>query len=100
VSEITVSSLINRVTDTHVLLYRITGGHIGHRLPRIPPMLLLDHTGAKSGTQRTTPVAYMSDGDRYVIVASKGGGPRHRPGFTTCAPTPTPASKLDRAGSQ
>jgi len=39
------------------------------------PLLLLTHTGAKSGKQRTNPLAYFRDGDRYVIVASKGGAP-------------------------
>ncbi|HNB42394.1 MAG TPA: nitroreductase family deazaflavin-dependent oxidoreductase [Anaerolineales bacterium] len=39
------------------------------------PLLLLTHTGAKTGKQRTNPLAYFRDGDRYVIVASKGGAP-------------------------
>jgi deazaflavin-dependent oxidoreductase (nitroreductase family) len=39
------------------------------------PLLLLTTTGAKSGQQRTTPVAYLADGDRVVVFASKGGGP-------------------------
>ena len=63
--------------DAHTLLYRATGGLIGHRVPGVPPMLLLDHVGAKSGERRTTPLAYLADGDRIVIVASKGGHPRH-----------------------
>ena len=61
----------------HTLLYRATGGLIGHRVPGVPPMLLLDHVGAKSGRRRTTPLAYLADGERIVIVASKGGHPRH-----------------------
>jgi deazaflavin-dependent oxidoreductase (nitroreductase family) len=40
-------------------------------------MLLLDHVGAKSGKRRTTPLAYIDDGEAIVIVASKGGAPRH-----------------------
>ena len=40
-------------------------------------MLLLDHVGAKSGKRRTTPLTYLRDGDRLVIVASKGGYPRN-----------------------
>ena len=40
-------------------------------------MLLLDHVGAKSGKRRTTPLVFMEDGDDIVIVASKGGSPRH-----------------------
>ena len=38
-------------------------------------MLLLTTTGRTSGEQRTTPLIYAQDGDRYVIVASKGGAP-------------------------
>ena len=61
----------------HVALYRATGGRIGHRIPRVRNMLLLDHLGARSGRRRTTPLSYIRDGDDYVIVASKGGHPRH-----------------------
>ncbi len=39
------------------------------------PLLLLTHTGAKTGKRRTNPLAYFRDGDRYVVVASKGGAP-------------------------
>ena len=40
-------------------------------------LLLLTHRGAKSGTERTAPLAYGMDGSRYVVVASKGGAPSH-----------------------
>ena len=39
------------------------------------PLLLLHHTGAKSGTERVNPLVYLSDGDNYVIFASKAGAP-------------------------
>ena len=65
------------MVDAHVGMYRATGGLIGHRFPGIPPMLLLDHVGARSGTRRTTALAYVTDGPAVVIVASKGGYPTH-----------------------
>ncbi len=40
-------------------------------------ILLLDHVGAKSGTKRTAPLLYFRDGDNVVLVASKGGFPKH-----------------------
>jgi len=40
-------------------------------------MLLLDHVGARSGIERTTPLVYVEDGDDLVLVASKGGYPRN-----------------------
>ena len=40
------------------------------------PLLLLHHTGARSGKSRINPLAYQSDDGRYVVFASKGGAPR------------------------
>jgi deazaflavin-dependent oxidoreductase (nitroreductase family) len=40
-------------------------------------MLLVDHVGVKSGKRRTSALGYLADGDDYVVVASKGGSPRH-----------------------
>jgi F420H(2)-dependent quinone reductase len=40
-------------------------------------MLLLDHVGAKSGTKRTSPLLYFRDEDDLVVIASKGGYPKH-----------------------
>ena len=40
-------------------------------------LLLLTTRGAKSGRWHTTPLAYSRDGDRYVVIASKGGAPHH-----------------------
>jgi F420H(2)-dependent quinone reductase len=67
----------NDLTRVHTLSYRLTGGLVGSRVPGGPPMLLLDHVGAKSAKQRTIPLVYLEDGDDLVIVASKGGSPRH-----------------------
>src|SRR3954465_1019217 len=61
----------------HATIYRATRGLVGHRIPGLPPFLVLEHVGAKSGRTRTTPLLYFEDGDRYVVVASKGGHPRH-----------------------
>ena len=38
-------------------------------------LLLLHHTGAKSGKARVNPLGYLRDDGRYVIFASKGGAP-------------------------
>jgi deazaflavin-dependent oxidoreductase (nitroreductase family) len=62
----------------HTALYKATGGRLGHKIPGVPgKMLLLDHKGAKSGTLRTSPLLYFRDGENLVIVASKGGFPKH-----------------------
>jgi F420H(2)-dependent quinone reductase len=69
--------LLTRLMPLYVSLYRATGGRIGQRLPGSPPILLLDHTGARSGEKRTTPLVYMPDGENLVVVGAKGGYPKH-----------------------
>lgn len=41
------------------------------------PLLLLTTRGAKSGQQRTTPMMYIPDGNRLLVVASNIGAPKH-----------------------
>jgi len=69
--------LLRRAMGLHTVVYRATHGLLGHRIPGGPSMLLLDHVGAKSGARRTSPLLYLEDGQNLVIVASKGGHPRH-----------------------
>lgn len=73
-------SLLRRFVGGHTHVYRLSNGLIGHRFPGAPPMLLLDHVGAKTAAKRTTPLVYVDDPPNLVIVASKGGHPRH-PGW-------------------
>ena len=40
-------------------------------------VLILTTTGAKSGQVRENPLVFSRDGDRLVIIASKGGAPTH-----------------------
>ncbi|HTS14601.1 MAG TPA: nitroreductase/quinone reductase family protein [Candidatus Sulfotelmatobacter sp.] len=40
-------------------------------------LMVLTTTGARTGTPRSTPLAYTRDGAAYVIIASKGGAPTH-----------------------
>ena len=60
----------------HVRVYRETGGERGYRW-RGARVLLLTTTGRTSGEPRTTPLIHAADGDRWVVIASKGGAPEH-----------------------
>ena len=64
-------SLPNNYNATVIAEFRRNGGNVQgpNRL------LLLTTTGAKSGQPRVIPLAYSADGDRYIIIASKGGAP-------------------------
>lgn len=70
----TILTLISRM---HVVLYRVSGGRLGGHLAKGAPVLLLTTTGRKSGKTRTTPLLYVEDAGRYVIIASVGGAPKH-----------------------
>jgi deazaflavin-dependent oxidoreductase (nitroreductase family) len=48
---------------------KLSGGFAGR------PMILLTIKGRKSGTERTTPLVYLPQGDRVFVFASKGGAP-------------------------
>ena len=71
--------LLGPLMRGHARLYRATDGRIGE-IPGLPPLLLLDHVGARSGKRRTTPLVYMDHGDDLVVVPSKGGYERN-PGW-------------------
>jgi deazaflavin-dependent oxidoreductase (nitroreductase family) len=64
----------------HVRRYRETGGEVGHEWKNGSKILLLTTKGRRTGEPHTNPLIYENDGDRYVIVASKGGAPEH-PGW-------------------
>jgi deazaflavin-dependent oxidoreductase (nitroreductase family) len=56
---------------------------------RLSGMLLLTTVGAKSGTERTLPLAYFPDGpDAWLIVASAGGDARHPAWYRNLAAHP------------
>jgi deazaflavin-dependent oxidoreductase (nitroreductase family) len=71
----------------HVRVYRETNGDRGYRW-RGTQILLLTTTGRKSGEQRTTPLIHMVDGDRWVVIASKGGAPEHPAWFQNMVADP------------
>ena len=69
--------LLTALSRAHVALYRASRGRLGGRISRGAPVLLLTTTGRKSGKRRTTPLLYLEDGGRYVVIASVGGAPKH-----------------------
>lgn len=75
------TALAHLYARLHAVLYTWSGGRIGHAIrvsrgPR-PPVLLLETTGRRSGTRRTSPLLYLRDGVDLVVVAANAGHPRH-----------------------
>ncbi len=62
--------------QAHRWVFEKTGGRVGGKLGGIP-MLLLSTLGRRSGKWRTTPLAYMPDGERCVVLGSNNGLDRH-----------------------
>jgi deazaflavin-dependent oxidoreductase (nitroreductase family) len=80
-----------RFYKIHRFVYQWTRGFIGHWSPA-GPMLLLTTTGRKSGQRRTTPLLYMPDGPRFVVVGSNGG--REQPPAWVLNLATTPEAEL------
>jgi deazaflavin-dependent oxidoreductase (nitroreductase family) len=68
--------------------FRATGGKVSGRFEGAP-MLLLHHTGAKSGEVRVSPVLYQVVGDDLAIFASKAGAPTNPAWFHNLVANPT-----------
>jgi deazaflavin-dependent oxidoreductase (nitroreductase family) len=60
----------------HVRAYQETNGERGYHW-RGTTILLLTTLGRASGELRTTPLIHRTDGERWVVVASKGGSPKN-----------------------
>src|SRR5689334_7453845 len=65
---------MNEFNEKIIKEFRENEGKVGGMFAGLP-MLLLNHTGAKSGKRYTTPLVYLADGSRWVIIASKAGAP-------------------------
>ena len=80
----------------HLRRYVESNGADGHMWdstsvggPGLLPTLLLTTTGRRSGQPITMPLIYGKVGDKYVIVASKGGAPAHPGWYLNLAAQPT-----------
>jgi deazaflavin-dependent oxidoreductase (nitroreductase family) len=65
--------VIKWMSRINTWLYKATGGRIGGTFLQGAPVALLTTTGRKTGQPRVSPLLYLRDGDRVVVVASHGG---------------------------
>lgn len=73
--------------------FRANGGKVGGPFEG-GTIMLIHHTGAKSGTERVNPVAYFPDGDRMVIVASNGGADKNPDWFYNLKANPRTTAEV------
>ncbi|MCB0189335.1 MAG: nitroreductase family deazaflavin-dependent oxidoreductase [Caldilineaceae bacterium] len=67
------------MANVHARLLQLSGGRIGNKMGGMD-VLLLHHIGAKSGKEYRTPLAFVKEGDAFVVVAGAAGQPNH-PGW-------------------
>lgn len=77
-TEVAIANPVIRVMSRlNTWAYRLTGGRVGGKWLHGEPIILLTVTGRKSGRKLTVPLIHLRDGERVVIVASKGGMDKH-----------------------
>jgi F420H(2)-dependent quinone reductase len=82
------NALMRAAGNVNTALYRASKGRLGGKVKGMP-ILLLNVKGRKTGTLRTTPVAYFMDGDAYVVTGSAGGQPAEPNWFRNLRATDT-----------
>ncbi|WP_127781902.1 nitroreductase family deazaflavin-dependent oxidoreductase [Rhodococcus sp. X156] len=86
--------VIKAMSAVNVRLYQLTGGRVGSKwrvgsaFPRGIPVCLVTTTGRKTGQPRVSPLLFLPDGDRIVLVASQGGLPKNPMWFLNMLATP------------
>ena len=97
-----VPKLMRLYSRAHVWVYQKTGGRlgstwrIGAAFRHGVPVLLLTTIGRKSGQPKTTPILYLEDGDRVVIVGSQGGMAKHPQWFLNLTQNPEVKVQIGR----
>ncbi|WP_049574482.1 nitroreductase family deazaflavin-dependent oxidoreductase [Nonomuraea sp. SBT364] len=67
--------------------FRANAGRVGGYFEG-SDLVLLTTTGAKSGKRTTTPVMYLKDGERYIVIASNAGADHHPAWYHNLRATP------------
>lgn len=87
---------IKLMSRVNTWVFRASGGRLGAKFIRGAPVGLLTTTGRKSGAARTTPLIYLGDGERIVLVASQGGLPRNPLWYENLAARPEVSFRTPR----
>ena len=65
---------VDKLNQSVIEEFRANQGQVGGPLEGWP-VLLITMTGAKTGRTLVRPLCYSRDGDRIVVIASRGGAP-------------------------
>lgn len=77
-TEVAIANPVIRIMSRmNTWLYRLTGGRVFGKWLHGEPIVLVTVTGRKSGRKLTVPLVALHDGERVIVVASKGGMDKH-----------------------
>ncbi|MDV3128694.1 nitroreductase family deazaflavin-dependent oxidoreductase [Mycobacterium sp. 21AC1] len=68
-----VGFLIKQMSRANTWIFKKSGGRFGDKFLRGAPVGILTTTGRKSGEPRESPLLFLQEGKRIVLVASQGG---------------------------
>jgi F420H(2)-dependent quinone reductase len=88
------SHAIRWMSRLNTWVYRASGGKILGKWIRGAPVGILVHRGRKSGRELSSPLLYLRDGDRLVLVASKGGMSKNPLWYENLVATPECAFEI------
>lgn len=95
-------AIIKLMARSNVWLYRRTGGRVGGTwrvgaaMRKPVPICLLEHRGRRTGQVRTTPLVYLQDGPRMIVVASQAGRSEHPMWYLNLLADPEVAVQVGR----
>ena len=81
--------IIKWMSRAQTLLYKKTDGRFGGKFLQGAPVALLTTTGRKTGEPRVSPLLYLREGNRIVLIASKGGAASHPMWYLNLKANPT-----------
>jgi deazaflavin-dependent oxidoreductase (nitroreductase family) len=64
------------MSRANTLAYKASGGRLGGSFGKAP-VALLTTIGRKTGEPRVSPLIFLRDGRRVILVASRGGSDKH-----------------------
>jgi deazaflavin-dependent oxidoreductase (nitroreductase family) len=79
--------LIRLLSRIHTHIFQLSGGRIGNQLGKVR-ILLLTTVGSKSGQKRSVPLAAVTYGNYFIVVASFGGSPKNPSWFVNLRQNP------------
>ena len=92
------SVVVKAMSAANTWVFRASGGKLGAKFMRGAPVLLLTTIGRRSGEPKVAPLIYLKDGERLVLVASKGGMSQHPLWFRNLEANPKVEVELPGTG--